>query len=251
MKTLHIDIETSPTLAYVWGLFKQTVRLPQIVEPSRLLCASYAWGDDGPTEFVAEWHKGGARGMVKTLHKVVSEADALVHYNGKTFDTPHVFREFLEHGFGPPAPFQQVDLYQAVKRNFRFTSGKLEFVAEALELGGTGKGASNMQLWTRVLENDADAREEMEAYNRQDVVLLQELYGKIRAWIPAHPNAGLYMAQDGAQRCITCGSERLVKDGHSYTSAGAFQRYRCRECGAWMRDAKRDGTTPLRQATLS
>jgi hypothetical protein len=248
MKTLHIDIETSPNLAYVWGLFKQNVGLNQIVKPARMICASYAWEFDD-TEFVAEWQKGGRRRMLRTLHDALAEADAVVHYNGKSFDTPHIFREFVEHGFGPPAPFAQIDLYQAVKRNFRFASGKLAHVAEALELDG-GKLATDMTLWTRVLEGDAEARAEMEAYNRRDVVLLQDLYDRILPWIPGHPNVGLY--DDTVEpACTKCGSANVIKNGRAFTSAGAFQRYQCRDCGAWSRGFRRDATTPLRSAVIA
>ncbi len=43
MKILLLDIETSPNLAYVWGLFKQNVAINQIKESGSVLCWAAKW----------------------------------------------------------------------------------------------------------------------------------------------------------------------------------------------------------------
>jgi hypothetical protein len=43
-RVLTLDIETSPALAYVWGLFDVTVSVSQIMDPSRRCCATPASG---------------------------------------------------------------------------------------------------------------------------------------------------------------------------------------------------------------
>lgn len=246
MKVLHLDIETSPNVAYVWGLFKQNISLSQLLEPTRVICAAYSWEGDDAYHFAAEWKRGGRKRMIAELWRVLSEADAVVHYNGASFDVPHLNREFLELKLGPPAPFAQVDLYRAVKANFRFPSAKLAHVADVLELGDDGKLHTDMWLWNRVLDGDPDAREEMERYNVEDVVLLKDLYTALLPWIPRHPNTGLYA--DALSVCTACGSENVIKEGFAFTGAGKFQRYSCSDCGRWMRAASRIATTGMREA---
>ena len=246
MKVLYLDIETSPNVAYVWGLYNQNIALNQLIEPTRMLCAAYAWDNDNATEFVSEWGYGGRKAMLRELHAVLSEADAVVHYNGASFDVKHINREFLEAGLKPPAPYAQVDLYRTVKRLFRFPSNKLAHLSDVLNLGDEGKLHTDMSLWVRVLDRDPDARLEMEAYNREDVVLLQDLYAELRPWIPAHPNVGLYEKGDRPV-CVSCGDVKIQQRGYAYTAAGKFVRYQCQECGRWMREAARESTTPMRE----
>lgn len=244
MKKLFIDIETTPHVAYVWRLFDENVGLSQLIEPSRMLCVAWRMNDE-PVEFAAEWQRGGRSRMLTRVHKAVDAADALVHYNGRSFDEKHLNREFLLSDLGRPDRAASIDLYATVKQQFRFASGKLEHVAKELELR-EGKLKTDFSLWSRVLAGDADAREEMERYNREDVELLVDLYDELLPWIDKHPNAGLYEG-DELMRCTRCGSTNLTKNGFRRTSAGRFQRYSCDDCGSSSRGFKRVATTPLRE----
>ena len=95
MKILLIDLETSPTTAAVWGLYGVNISINQIKAPGRTLCAAMKWlGEpDKKTVFVSQW-KTGFDEMTKMLHAVLSEADAVITYNGNKFDLPTLNREF-------------------------------------------------------------------------------------------------------------------------------------------------------------
>lgn len=246
MKKLYLDIETTPHVAFVWRLFDENVGLSQLIEPTRMLCVSWKFDGDSESQFAAEWQRGGPTRMVRRIHGALDKADAVVHFNGATFDERHMNREFLEGGLVPPSRSQTIDLYRTIKTRFRFASGKLEHVAEQLELR-QGKLKTDFSLWRRVLEGDKAAREEMEAYNREDVELLVDLYDLLLPWIDKHPNVALYEG-DALMRCTRCGSESLVKNGFARTTAGRFQKYRCNECGGESRGSHRVATTPLREA---
>jgi len=247
MNKLFLDIETSPHVAYVWKLFDENIGIDQLIEPTRVICVAWKFDGDEGTEFAAEWHKGGHRKMIQTVHKAVDKADAIVHYNGVSFDEPHLSREFLEAGLSPPTRPQPIDLMKTVRHRFRFASGKLAHAADVLHIR-EGKIKTDFTLWSRVLDGDPVARAEMEEYNREDVELLVELYDVILPWIDRHPNVGLY-EDDELMRCTRCGNSAfLVKNGTVRTTAGKFQRYLCNECGSQSRGAKRIGTTPLREA---
>lgn len=243
MRTLYLDIETSPHTAFVWRLFKENVGLSQLIEPSRMLCVAYGF-DGEPVQFASEWMRGGRKAMVRAIHKALDEADAIVHYNGTSFDEKHLNREMLEAGLTPPSPFHSIDLYRTIKQRFRFASSKLEQVARELEIRD-GKLKTDFNLWRDVMAGDTDARARMEAYNVEDVELLIPLHRELLPWINRHPNVALIEGKD--QACTRCGSEAVQKRGFKTTSAGRFQRYQCQDCGGWMRDAKRLATTSLRE----
>lgn len=244
MKVVTVDIETSPHVAHVWGTRKQYIAANQIVTPSRVLCVGVkVLGEPGAV--FAEWHRGGRRAMLAKTWAALDEADAVVHYNGTTFDVPHLNREFLLAGLTPPSPYKQIDLWRTVSRAFRFPHSRLDSVTQALGLGG--KLHVDHGLWARVLAGDVDARREMEEYNLQDIDLEEALYLQLRPWTTSGPNAGLY-ADDGLPRCTACGSDSLARNGHAYTAAGKFPRYRCRGCGKNLRGLSRAKTTPMREA---
>jgi uncharacterized protein len=240
VKKLFLDIETSPHLAYTWGLFNENIGLGQLVEPSRVLCVGYKF-DGRPLQFAAEWQQGGHERMIEKVHAALCDADVVVHYNGQSFDEKHLNREFLMAELAPPSPFQRVDLYRTVKKRFKFASSRLEHVVRQLQIRD-GKIKTDFSLWKRCLDGEKAAHCEMEKYNLEDVSLLVDLYDELLPWITAHPNVAL--GHDFA--CTKCGSKKLQRRGVYRTAAGVYQRFQCQDCGAWSRAATRSSTTALR-----
>lgn len=233
MKILVIDIETSPNVAHVWGLFNQNVSLSQLRESTSVIAFAAKWVGERKTHFFSDYVDG-HQAVIEAAHALLGEADVVVHYNGRRFDIPHLNREFILAGLAPPAPFAQVDLLQCVKRQFRFTSNKLDHVAQQLGLGGKTQHEGHM-LWVRCMAGEAKAWATMRKYNIQDVVLTEKLYHLLKPWIIGHPNVSLY---DGTDGCPQCGSPDLERRGYAYTSVSRFQRFRCRGCGRWSRSGR-------------
>lgn len=240
---LFIDIETSPNLAYVWRLFKENVSLPQLVDVTQMISFAAKWRGKRQVFFHSDFHDGHSV-MVERAFELLEQADVIVHYNGRSFDEPHLNREFLLHpGLGtPPAPYQTIDLLQTVRKRFRFTSNKLDHVTK--QLGQAGKVRhTGFQLWVDCMAGDPKAWALMKRYNRGDVTELEEVYEKLLPWIISHPHMGLFGAEqtlDGKageviDRCSRCAGVNLTRQGYAYTTVSKFQRYRCRDCGAWSR----------------
>lgn len=242
MRTLCLDIETSPNTAQVWQLWNvNSISLAQLQESSELLCFSAKWLGEDEIFFYSDWEHGKTQ-MVAKAHWLLDNADAVLSYNGKAFDIPYLNKEFLLAGLSPPSPCQQIDLYTTVKKRFKFPSYKLDYVSRVM--GFEGKVAhEGHALWVKVLSGDKDAMARMEAYNKQDVILLEQMYEKLRAWIPGHPNVHL---MDGVGWCTTCGSHDVVERESSYTAMSRFQNYQCLACGTWIREAKRSGGSDWR-----
>jgi len=231
MKILLLDIETAPNTAYVWGLFKENIPLVRLMESSYTLCWAAKWYGEKKTMFSSVYQTSPRR-MLAEIHKLLDEADAVVHYNGSRFDIPILNKEFLMYGFKPPSPSKQVDLYQTVKAKFRFTSGKLDYVSQALGLGK--KHDTTFELWVDCMDKNPTAWKKMESYNRQDVLLLEKVYDKLKPWIKLHPNHSLY--GPCGLVCPNCGSAHYQRRGYAYTGASKYARLQCTDCGNWFRN---------------
>lgn len=236
MKILLLDIETAPNLAYVWGTWKQNISMDKIVAKGHVLCWSAKWYGEESVMFSSI--QEGQKTMLRKAHKLLSNADAVVHYNGKSFDIPTLNREFATTGLGKPNPFKQIDLLEVVRDNFNFPINKLDYVLQAFKLGKKVRHAG-FQMWVDCMDGDEDAWEQMEEYNKGDVIALEPLYTKLRPWIRNHPNLAAYGGD--SKGCTNCGSTKLQKRGTRVLRDSKYQQYQCQDCGTWMRDTKRIG----------
>src|ERR1044072_8148745 len=171
--------------------------------------------------------------MVGQAHRLLTEADVVVGYNSKGFDLKHLNREMILAGHDKPSPYAQVDLLHVVRSQFRFTSNKLDYVAQQLDLGAK-TSHTGFDLWLRCMRNEKAAWDLMRKYNRQDVVLTEKLYDKLLPWIPNHPAHALYNGTEG-DACLNCGGQDQRNDGYAYTTQSKFQRFQCRDCGKYGR----------------
>lgn len=181
MKILFLDIETAPNTAHVWGLWDQNISISQIVESSYTLCWAAKWRGQKDILFASVQHET-AKSMLAKMHHLLEEADMVVHYHGTSFDMPTLNKEFLLHGFIPPASAKELDLLKVVKKHFRFSSNKLDYVCQRLKLGKK-VGHEGHMLWVKCMANEGRAWKIMERYNKHDVIILERLYEKILPWI--------------------------------------------------------------------
>lgn len=241
-RILVLDLETSPNVAHVWGLFKQTVSLNQLLESTEVISFAAKWHDADDVLFYSIYDFDKQKiterkrtEMLRAAHALIDVADIVVHYNGKSFDMPHLRREFLKAGMPPPSPVKEVDLLLAVKSQFRMTSNKLQYVSTYVGLEGKVQTGGH-ELWLNCMAGDYDSWLLMREYNKQDVVQTELLYDKLLPWIPGHPHIGLYEGEIHA--CQRCGSTDLTKQGFAFTLLGKFQQYRCNNCKSWSRGKK-------------
>lgn len=239
MKILLLDIETAPNTAFIWRLFKENIGLNQLIESSYVLCWCAKWYGESEVMFDSVYRSSPKR-MLQRIHKLLDEADAVVHFNGNKFDIPTLNKEFLEYGMAPPSPAKQIDLYKVVRARFRFISNKLTYLAEKLRLGK--KIDTSFKLWVDCMNNNPDAWAKMERYNKQDVRLLERLYKRLLPWIKQHANHSLY--SEKSLVCPNCASTKWQRRGYTYTAAAKYQRYQCTGCRNWFRGGKSLAPTP-------
>lgn len=233
MRILFLDIETTPNIVHVWGLFNQNVSLNQIVKSGQTICWAARWQNDKKVLYSGH-DTDSHRNMLKKIHALLSEADAVVTYNGNRFDLPTLNKEFIKAGFKPPAPYKKIDLLTVARSQFRFTSNKLDFVAQFLGLGAKEQHKGH-GLWIGCMAGKAADWKVMQKYNKQDVVLLEKVYDRMLPWIPRHANWSVFQ---NSLVCPNCGSVHFQKRGLYNSQAGTYQRYQCNKCGTWFKDNK-------------
>jgi predicted RNA-binding Zn-ribbon protein involved in translation (DUF1610 family) len=246
MRILLLDIEVAPLVAHAWGLFDQNIGIPQIRQSGYTLCWSAKWLGQSKV-YSASRFKTTAKKMLKPMHDLISEADAIVTYNGVNFDMKLLHKDFLIHGFKPPSPYKNIDLLRVMRSKFRFASNKLNFVSKELGIGQK-LDTGGHQLWIDCMNGDETAFKKMLKYNAQDVRLLEKLYVKVLPWIGNHPNVGLY--NEAEEACPNCGGHHLQRRGFARTTAGKYARFQCMDCGTWSKSGFTDTSREQRKKLL-
>lgn len=236
-KILLLDIECAPTQAFVWGRFDQTVAQKQVIKEGYLLTYSAKWLGEPTIYSNRIFEKENDECLVRELADLMDQAHLVICHNAERFDVPLIKTRMLALGMAPPSPSKIVDTLKMAKREFRFPSNSLDNIAAYLGLSRKASH-SGFELWVKCMNMDDNAFDEMLEYNVQDVVVLEELYMKLRPWYKTHPNVALYEPADKA-RCVCCGSENLTHiDKKFYTSVSEFDVYKCVDCGKMNRSRK-------------
>ena len=250
-RVLIFDIETKPLNSWTWSVWKQNVSHEQIASDWMVLTWSAKWlnhpeiysGKITPEEVAAEDDSR----IIKDIWKFIDAADVLVAHNGNDFDIPRLNTRFLIHGLQPPSPYQSIDTLKAVRRKFAFSHNKLDYIGQVLGFGGK-LDTGGMKLWLEVLRGEQESIDKMEMYNKRDVTLLEEVYLKIRSWIPSHPNLALHLSSSDSC-CPVCTSTKISWMDNSYytTQVGKYSTFRCDDCGSIGRSRVSAVTTEKRK----
>lgn len=224
-RILVLDIETKPTLAYIWRAWDENTTPDKVVENGGLLCFAAKWVGNPTKIFYSEWDDG-HEAMVLAARELLDEADAVVTYNGDKFDLPILRGEFLLAGLNDAAPVTSIDVIKTVKK-LGFLMNRLAYIGPLLNAGRKLKH-EGFELWSKVLKGDETAQRKMKRYNIQDVVVLELLYKKIIPFIKSHPHLG-----DKKHACGACGSNHVQSRGFRRTKYFKIQRIQCQDCGSW------------------
>lgn len=236
-RILLLDIETAPSIGYVWGKYDQNVI--ENVQDWYILSFSCKWLDEKQVYVKAlSDYKGYRRNLIDDSHLIkdlwafLDEADIIVAHNGDSFDIKKINARFLVNGFKPPSSYKTVDTLKIARKHFKFDSNKLGDLGKSLGVGAKVPHVG-FALWKGCMSGDMAAWEVMKQYNVQDVVLLEEIYLKLRPW-GAHPDVTLYSHTVGSgHACPSCGSDHTQRRGVAIARTRKYQRWNCQDCGSW------------------
>lgn len=233
-KVLVLDIETTPILAYVWGLKDQNIGLNQIKDDWQIVAWAAKWLHK-PASSVMYLDKRSDdtdEHLLLGLWNLLNEATVVITQNGKSFDGPKINARFIYYKMPPPSPYKHLDTYLIARHTAQFTSNKLEYLTDKLCIKYKKLAHSKypgMSLWTECLKGNVSAWNEMKKYNIRDVLATEELYMRLRAWTPkSSPDIYHHPAL-----CPVCGSDNVQHRGTEIKKTGRYKRLHCQKCGKW------------------
>lgn len=230
-KLLALDIEWAPTKAYVWRAWDENIAPEQIIEDGGMLCFCAHWIGDKDYHFFSAWDDGKA-GMAEAALILLTEADAVITFNGDRYDLPKIIGEIVLAGLTPPPPITSIDCIKTVKKMGFFRSS-LAYVGPLLT-GSSKLKHEGFRLWKDTLDGDTKAQTKMRKYCIQDVRLLAKLYERIKPFIKNHPFMGTTKHECGA-----CGSNHVQSRGVRRTKSFIIQRLQCQNCGSWQEGTRK------------
>lgn len=231
------DIETAPMVAAVWGLFDQNLTPDAIIQDWYIICACWKWHGEEETHSIsliddplfAPGNHSDDEIIVRKLHEILGQADFIVAQNGDSFDMKKFMARAIYHGLPPLPKIPSVDTLKEARKSFKFSSNKLDYLTQHLSVGA--KMNTEKGLWMRALKGSRSAIQSMVDYCKQDVVILEALYDKMRPYMKAHPN--MNAVQQTGHCCAKCGSPDIARNGKQLRSTGYIQQWLCNACGAY------------------
>lgn len=228
VRILFYDLETSPMVLAGFGLYDTTIPTSNVLQDWTIFSAAWKYlGEDkvysiSTAEYTEEQ-------VVTAISSAIHAADIIVAHNGDKFDIKKLRTRILSLGLQPLTQVCAIDTLKVAKKNFKFTSNRLDYLARALGVGA--KMTTSEGLWIRALKGDKNALLEMERYNRQDVEVLEKVYLKMRPYIDNHPSVARILNNATLGGCPACGSVSTHRHDKQLAQKRVYQRYRCQDCG--------------------
>lgn len=244
------DLETLPDMEEamkVWTGLGNYPGLTLKASISSIICFGYkVYGKDHPVKCVNAWdfktrwkrNVNDDYMVVKTAYSVLRNADLIVTHNGKKFDVKHLNTRLIKHGFPPLPPVAHVDTCAVSKAKLYMFNNRLNTLGDFL-VGEEKMEHEGWKLWVKVRKRNPKAMKTMTAYCKQDVLLLEKVFKRLRAHSKEIPNFNLFSISE-RNLCPTCGGTRLRSLGWRFTKTNKYRRYICVDCGAASHTNKKD-----------
>ncbi len=240
-KILIWDIETSYSVVKTFSLFKPMINPSQILKDWFIICGAWKFlGEDKVYTTQCKNSKslrdGNDKSVVKDLCKAINKADLIIGHNGDKFDLKKLKARVIKHNLPPLSFIKSIDTLKVARKEFNFTSNKLEYIGKFLGCGN--KIVNTPGLWDKVMEGDMKALKKMDDYNIRDVTLLEDVYLRMRPHISNHPDIGMFTGETCEVSCKACGSHDTIKYGFRYALKKRYQRRICNKCGHSFSESK-------------
>jgi hypothetical protein len=233
-KRLFFDIETSFNIGIFWRSgYNLSIQPEDIIHERAIICISWKWegSDDVHT---LSWDKDQSdKKLLQKFIKVLNQADEIVAHNGDRFDIKWLRTRCLFHNLPMFPKYQSIDTLKFAKSQFNFNSNKLDYIAKFLGVGAKTKH-EGMDMWKKIIFNkDPEALKMMIEYCENDVVILENVYNKIKEYTTPKVNYAVLNGGDKYE-CPECGSSNPQTNKTYTTTMGVTKHHmRCnvKSCG--------------------
>jgi uncharacterized protein YprB with RNaseH-like and TPR domain len=230
-RRLFFDIETSPNIGLFWQAgYKQRIDYDNIIKERAIICICYKW-EEAKEVYGLSWdRKQDDKKMLTEFIQLANSADELVGHNGDKFDLAWIRTRCLFHGIDMFPTYTTIDTLKISRSKFKFNSNRLNYIGKYLGIGQ--KIHTDFSLWKDVLlKSDVKAMEKMVKYCKNDVVLLEKVFGKLNKHTANKTHFGVVFGGDRGE-CPECGSDDLIIHRRKITATGLKKiQFQCRTCG--------------------
>lgn len=185
--------------------------------------------------------------LVLAIRKRLLEADMIVTHNGKWFDLPWLNSRLVHWGYAPLPNIPHFDTCEVSYKKMR-VGNSLKALGKFLQCK-TDKTETDMNDWLLAGAGKEPAMRKIILHNKHDVLLLEEVYLKMRNFGFKHPN--LASINNDPDQCPLCAKKgTLNQRGWIYGAVNRSKRYECRKekggCGGWSHKAYRKTGVEIR-----
>jgi predicted PolB exonuclease-like 3'-5' exonuclease len=232
-KRLYFDLESSPNIGLFWSSgYKQNIDYQNIIKERSIICICYKWEDEKQVHSLS-WDKNQSdKKLLQEFIKVANQADELVGHNGDKFDLPWVRTRCLYHRIELFPKYVTIDTLKLSRRQFRFNSNRLDYIASFLGIGKKIK--TDFNLWKDIVLNKCEkSMAKMIDYCKQDVKLLEQVHKELRLHDTPKTHYGIVLSND-KRLCPECASNNVIISKTRITAGGTKQiQYKCNDCGKY------------------
>lgn len=161
------------------------------------------------------------------------EADYHITWYGERFDLPMVNSKLIKYGRDPLPQKPHLDLWKTARRHFKLHSNRLAVWGEFLECENA-KTPITYDDWLHAALGDEDSMDMVVTHCYYDVLVLEEIFMRMRPWIREEPAHQLFVGGD-PMSCPSCGSMKMQRRGYQHARTRKYRRYHCQDCGKWAR----------------
>lgn len=223
IKRLFFDIETSPMIVYSWRTgWKINIPTDNIIEDWRIICISYKWEGQEKVHTLSWDSNKCDKKLLEKFIKIANSADEIVAHNGDRFDIKKIRTRCLYHRIPMFPKYRSLDTLKKAKWNFSFNSNRLDYIAKFLGVGAKLEH-EGFEMWTKCLQGDKKALEDMIKYCEMDIIVLEDVFMVLQNYITNNTHAGVI--QGGLKHeCPNCGGEDAVLLKNNFTAKGTIKR---------------------------
>lgn len=230
-RRLFFDVEVSPNVGLFWQSgYKQKIDYQNIIKERAIICICYKWEEEKEVYFLTWDRKQCDKKLIAKFIEVANQADELVGHNGDRFDLPWIRGRCAHHGLEMFPDYATIDTLKLSRWKFRFNSNRLDYIASFLGIGNKIK--TDFNLWKDVVLGRSDkALGQMVKYCKKDVVLLEQVFNKLKLHMQPKMHYGVIFGEDRSS-CPECGSDELTKVKSRTTQTGLKKIIlKCNTCG--------------------
>jgi len=230
IKRLFFDIETSYIVARTWRIGETRLNHNQIVKDKKIICISYKWQHEERVHTLT-WDKNqNEREMLSKFITVLGEADEVAGHNSDSFDIRELRTRCIDNGILMYPTYRSIDTLKKARQYFRFSSNKLDYLGEFLNVGRK-LSHEGFSLWVKVVEeNNKKALKRMVEYCERDVILLEDVYMLIAPYVTHNTNFSVIKGGE-LWHCPECTSKDVSMYKTYATPKGVIQRnMKCHDC---------------------